>query len=227
MIKKLAAVATIGIAIALVAAPTAASAHVTVASGDAVRGGEGVITFRVPTESATASTTKLQVQLPTATPIASVLVQPTYGWTAHAMTSKLATPIKNDDGDTVTEAVSQIVWTADSPATAIKPGEFQQFVISAGPLPNVATLTFGAIQTYSDGTVVKWIESPAPGSTVEPDHPAPVLTLAAAATSATTTPAKAAKSDNTGPIVVSVIALVVAAAALGFGFVTRAKASRT
>jgi hypothetical protein len=37
-------------------------------------------------------------------------------------TSKLATPIKTDDGDTVTEAVTKITWTANSTDTAIKPG---------------------------------------------------------------------------------------------------------
>lgn len=228
MVKGFAAAAVAGMAVALFAVPMAASAHVTVSSSDATPGGEGVITFRVPTESATASTTKVQVQLPTATPIASVLVQPTPGWTATTVTSKLATPIKNDDGDTVSEAVSQITWTADNAATAIKPGEFEQFVISAGPLPQAVSLTFGAIQTYSDGNVVKWIESPAPGSSAEPQYPAPVLTLAGASTSITSSfIPKAAKADNTGPIVLSVIALVVAAGALGLGFVSRAKAART
>jgi uncharacterized protein YcnI len=226
--RKLVVAAVVAVVLALFIAPTAASAHVTVSSEDATRGGTGVLTFRVPTESATASTIKLQVQLPTATPIASVLIQPVPGWTAHAITAKLATPITTDDGDKVTEAVSEIDWTATSAATAIKPGEFQQFVISAGPLPNVATLSFGAIQTYSDGTVVKWIESPAPGSTTEPAHPAPVLTLAAAATGSKPPVASTSstKTSNTGPIVLAVIALVVAAGALGFGFVSRAKVGR-
>jgi uncharacterized protein YcnI len=232
-VRAAAVAAVAAVAVAVVGAPTAASAHVTVSSDDATRGGEGVLTFRVPTESATASTTKLQVQLPTATPIASVLVQPTPGWTFRTVTTKLATPITNDDGDKVTAAVSEIDWSANSAATATKPGEFQQFVVSLGPLPDTATLKFGAIQTYSDGTVVKWIESPAPGSTVEPDHPAPVLTLAAATAGTAGTVGTAAKaspsksSSNTGPIVLSVIALVVAAAALGYGFVSRAKGSRT
>jgi periplasmic copper chaperone A len=45
----------------------------------------------------------------------------------------------------------------------------------------VTTLTFKAIQSYSDGEQVAWIEQPAPGSTAEPEHPAPELHLAAAA----------------------------------------------
>jgi hypothetical protein len=39
----------------------------------------------------------------------------------------------------------------------------------------VDQIIFKALQTYSDGDIVRWIDEPAPG--VEPDHPAPVLKL--------------------------------------------------
>jgi uncharacterized protein YcnI len=158
-----------------------ASAHVTVSGTDDVRGGgDAIINFRAPNESATgASTIELQVQIPTNTPLASVLVQPVYGWTAAVTSIKLSTPIKTDDGD-ITNAVSEIVWKADSVADGIKPNQFQQFTIIVGQLPDTASLTFPAIQTYSDNTVVKWVQVEAPGSTADLDHPAPVLTLAAA-----------------------------------------------
>jgi periplasmic copper chaperone A len=39
---------------------------------------------------------------------------------------------------------------------------------------------FKTIQTYSDGTVVRWIDDTVAGQ-AEPEHPAPVLNLAAAA----------------------------------------------
>jgi uncharacterized protein YcnI len=224
------AVGVLGALGALIAFAVPASAHVTVYGPDATQGGEAVLTFRVPTESAAASTTKLQVQLPTAAPIASVLVQPTPGWTAKTITTKLANPILTSDGDRVSEAVSEVDWTADSAAAAIKPGEFGQFVVSVGPLPKVATMRFGAIQTYSDGTVTKWIETPAPGSSVEPEHPAPELTLAPAAAGTTATMVAgvhSSTSSNTGPIVLSVVALVVAAGALGLAFVSRARGGRS
>jgi uncharacterized protein len=223
----------------------AASAHVTVSAPGATPGGsDQIISFRVPTESASASTVGLTVQLPTDTPIASVLVEPHTGWTDTVTTIKLATPIHTDDGD-ITQVVSVITWTASTPAAGIKPGQFDQFVVLAGKLPNAPSLTFKAIQTYSDASKVSWIETAAPGSTVQPDHPAPVLTLAAAsgvasgmasggastvapgtAAGAAAGMAPKASSSNTGPIVLSVIALVVAAAALGFGFVSRARAGR-
>src|SRR6185312_15378487 len=109
----------------------------------------------------------------------SVLVQPVPGWTDHVTTAKLSKPIVTDDGD-ITEAVSTITWTADSKADGIKPGEFEEFVIIAGQLPAASALTFPAIQTYSDGTSVSWTQVAAPGSTDEPDHPAPTLSLATA-----------------------------------------------
>jgi uncharacterized protein len=163
--------------IGLLAAATA-SAHVTVAApGVAAGASDAVITFHVPDESDAASTVGLKVQLPTSTPIAGVLVSPQPGWTAKIIQRKLATPIKTDDGD-ITQIVSEIDWTAAT-GGGIAPGFFGEFTIIGGKLPDDATsLTFKAIQTYSDNSVVSWIDEAAPGSTAELDHPAPVLTLA-------------------------------------------------
>ncbi len=162
----------------LVATAVPALAHVTVHSDDASKGGFAEISFRVPTERDDASTVKVDVQLPTDHPIASVSTKPIPGWTAAVTTTPLAQPITTDDGQ-VTQAVSEIVWTAD-PGGGIKPGEFEDFVISAGPLPDdVDSLRFPTIQTYSDGQQVAWIENAPPGGP-EPDHPTPVLALTAA-----------------------------------------------
>ncbi|MBI3257565.1 MAG: DUF1775 domain-containing protein, partial [Actinobacteria bacterium] len=82
-------------------------------------------------------------------------------------------------GDAVSEVVSAVTWTADTPEDAIKPGEFDEFNISLGPLPSdVDTLTFKALQTYANGEVVRWIEA-ARTDDAEPERPAPVLMLTA------------------------------------------------
>lgn len=190
----------IGLALAALWTAGAASAHVTVsAPGVTVGATDAAIIFRVPTESATASTVEVRVQLPTDTPLAGVLVAPIPGWTAKITNTKLPTPIKTDDGE-ITEVVSEIDWKADASA-AIKPGFYGEFRIIAGSLPDASTLTFKAIQIYSDGKQVAWIEVPAAGSTDEPDHPAPTLTLApatgnaaSASGSATASPASSAGS---------------------------------
>lgn len=172
MIRRALTVLAASIAVMLVGA-TAALAHVSVSSPGATQGGYATVTVKVPTESDTASTVGLKLQLPTDTPFSSVSVQPKPGWTIKMTKSKLPTPVKTDDGE-VTEAISLIEWTASADA-GIKPGEFDTFSISVGPLPKADSVTFKAIQTYSDGKVVNWVEE-ATGST-EPDFPAPTLAI--------------------------------------------------
>jgi len=189
------------VAVAIIASAGSAFAHVTVNPDTAAQGAFTKLTFRVPTEKDDASTNKVQVSLPTDQPLGFVSVKPHPGWTFAVTKSKLSTPIKTDDGE-LTEAVSAITWTAASAASAIKPGEFDEFDVSAGPLPKAASMEFKALQTYSDGEVVRWIE-PAKADGTEPEHPAPTLKLTPAAAegaSASAAPAGsaiAAKSAST------------------------------
>ncbi|UQU61987.1 YcnI family protein [Couchioplanes caeruleus] len=165
-----------------------AAAHVTVNPNTAVQGGYAKVTFRVPNETDSAATTKVEVNLPTDTPFASVSLKPVAGWTMVAQKSKLAKPIEAH-GAQISEAVSKITWTAAGDA-AIKPGQFQEFDVSLGPLPEVDQVVFKALQTYSDGTVVRWIDEPATDGT-EPEKPAPVLKLTPAGAPGADAPAAA------------------------------------
>jgi uncharacterized protein YcnI len=204
-----AAVAVLAAVVAVLALGVGvASAHVSVSSTDAAPGGFGELTLRVPTESDTASTTSLRVQLPTDTPLVFVSVKPVPGWTAEVTTTPLDPPVEAE-GTQITEAVSEIAWTADEGA-GIRPGQYQSFSISAGPLPDAESLALPAIQGYDDGSEVAWIEPTVEGQ-AEPEHPAPVLTLAAASAEGSdtaTTPAPDAASDE-GPSGLAVTALVV------------------
>ncbi|CAM2912904.1 YcnI family protein [Skermania piniformis] len=141
-----------------------ADAHVSVDAPGAVPGGYTVLTFRVPTESDTASTTKVTVQLPG---FASARTEPMAGWQS----------VVDKDGDAKATAVT---WTAD-PGAGVGAGQFQRFVLSVGPLPDQPAVSFPATQTYSDGTVVEWNQPPNPDGS-EPEHPAPELTPAASTT---------------------------------------------
>jgi uncharacterized protein len=206
--------------VALFALAGPALAHVTVSAPGAVRGGsDQEITFRVPVEKKV-NTVGLTVALPLATPLAGVLVSPMAGWDATTRTTKLAKPITTDDGE-ITSAVSQITWRATG--KGLKPGEYGEFTMLAGQLPDTATITFRALQRYADGSTVAWNQVAAPGSSAEPQNPAPVLTLANASSSSDAPAAKSSSSSDTGPVVLSIVALVVAAGALGFAFVTRAR----
>jgi uncharacterized protein YcnI len=156
-----------------------ASAHVTVQpQGDAAKGGSAVVNFKVPNERDDARTTQLEVDLPTDHPLASVMPEPVPGWKIDITTSKLAKPVELH-GSQVTEAVSKVVWTADS-GGGIPEGQFQMFPVSLSPLPtDTDQIAFKALQTYDNKDVVRWIEVQQPGAP-EPENPAPVLKLTGA-----------------------------------------------
>lgn len=174
---------TCAAALAVTALP--ASAHVTVQPGTATQGGFTAINFRVPTERPDASTVKLEVTFPAEQPLAFVSVRPHPGWTYKVEKTKLAQPVKVEDTE-ITETVSKITWTADSPRTAIKPGEFDEFSVSVGRLPESDQMVFKALQSYSSGEVVRWIEQVAEGA-AEPERPAPILKLTPASNTGSVT----------------------------------------
>lgn len=156
-----------------------ASAHVVVDPSTAASGTElAVLTFRVPTESAKANTVGLTITMPTKTPLATVRYKAVPGWTAKAVTTHLAKPVKEGNFE-VTDPVTSVSFTAD-PGGKIPPGAFADFELEVGPLPDVASLAFPTDQSYDDGSVVKWAD-PTPAGGAEPEHPAPTLTLVGSA----------------------------------------------
>ena len=183
MRRKLLLLAGMTAAVMLIATP--AFAHVTVNPGEVPRGGFAELTFRVPNERDDASTTKLEVTFPAEQPLAFVSVHPVPGWTVKVDREKLAQPIETDDGQ-LSERVSRITWSGGK----IDAGQYENFSISGGPLPETGDkMVFKAVQTYSNGEVVRWIQESAEGQD-EPENPAPALTLTApAAEGPATTPA--------------------------------------
>jgi uncharacterized protein YcnI len=169
--RPLRALAIIAGTLLLAAAPV--WAHVDIDPGSEPKGAAAVFSFRVPNEEPNANTVRLDVQFPLDHPFANVLVQAKTGWTFSTQSQPLAKPIKARDG-TFTQAVTEVSWTATT--GGIPPGAFDLFPVFAA-LPKQGTkLTFKAIQTYSNGDVVRWIETPAKGAP-PPDNPAPVLVL--------------------------------------------------
>jgi len=154
-----------------------ASAHVTakVLGEAAQQGGYTKITFRVPNEEDAAGTVKVELKLPADAPLTSARTKPMPGWTAQITKVTLDKPIKVHDTE-IKEAVSTVTWTA-SAGTRINPGEFQEFELSAGPLPETEQLVIPAIQTYDNGSVVAWDAPPVEEGAEEPEHPAPVIEL--------------------------------------------------
>ena len=167
------AATTVGL---LTLAMPAALAHVSVTPSTAEPGSTAELTFRVPNEEAHAATTRLTLQIPTNHPIAQLLARPVQGWHVAVRTIRLTKPLVTDDG-TFHTVVSEVTWSGGR----IEPGQYQDFALSADPLPDApTTLVFKALQGYSDGDIVRWIDVPQKGEP-EPEHPAPVLTIAKAA----------------------------------------------
>jgi uncharacterized protein YcnI len=203
------AVAACATAALTIAAAAPAFAHVTVDPATAPKGAEITLGFRVPNEEAAASTVKIQIFFPSDHPILGVDPQSAPGWTDQIHTSALNPPVQTDDGP-LTDYVSEVDWYGGE----ITPGHFQEFYVLAQQLPTTTSqVVFKALQTYSDGNVVRWIQ-PVVAGQPEPDHPTPILQLT---NGTATVSGSSGSSSNTTAIVgvvLGALGLVLGAAAL-------------
>ncbi|MGK4584519.1 DUF1775 domain-containing protein [Kitasatospora sp. HPMI-4] len=163
-----------------------ALAHVEVESDGAQALAVGaVVSFNAEGESDTAGISQIRVALPSGIAPGDVtLADGPQGWTLAPAA----------DG-----------YTVAGPALA--PSKAAAYRIKVRQLPDAKELVFKSLVTYTDGHVDRWIELPQAG--VTPEHPAPVLKLAAAAPGATplpadpsatpATPTAAATATATGP----------------------------
>jgi uncharacterized protein YcnI len=217
------AAASVALVLAL---PAAAGAHVTVHPDSVAAGSETELVVRVPNERDDASTTKVAVQLPHGFVGAQFAQVP--GWRAHTLTARLARPIQTDDGPIATE-VRQVVWTAvtggEAGTGAIPPGGYGDFPLAVLIPDRPGTLTFKALQTYSDGQVVRWIgpesaEEPAPHVTVTPaagddDHHATAPATTAHEDGGSDDGGGASKGLGIAALVVAILGLLAGGLALG------------
>jgi periplasmic copper chaperone A len=191
--------------IAALSLPAVAGAHVTLQPQEGAAGAFVVENVRVPNEDEQAGTTKVSVEFPPG--FAEVSFEPVQGWKVDVKKTKLAQPITTDEGDKLTEQVSQVTWSGGR----IGPGEFQDFPVSL-QLPDKAgsTLTFKAVQTYDNGKVVRWIGPP------DAEEPAPQVKVTAAEGEATTSTntASTSSSNDDDSNTLAIIALIVGALGL-------------
>lgn len=200
---------------ALLASPSA-TAHVGAYIDGGVPGETGLITLRVPAESDNPPTTKVEVRIPDGIQIRTVRPQPVAGWQLDIKKKKTNPTIYRDDGTPVDEVVSSVTWTATGPG--IMPGQFDDFVLEAGPLPDVETLALPTIQTFADGTADAWTEPAPEGS--DPEFPVPTVTLGSSGETA-------ASGGNamTSVIAWTALGFAVIAVALGIFAIDRARRS--
>jgi periplasmic copper chaperone A len=197
----------------LIAAPVAA-AHVTLNPGEWEAGGFARFAIRVPNERDNADTTRVTLRFPEQ--VISANFQPVEGWRRTVKMARLDEPI-DDEGEQITERIDTVTWSGGR----VRPGEFQEFGVSFQvPEEQPGTdLAFPAVQTYSNGETVRWIGPP------DADTPAPTLVVTepapedaeAAATPATTPAQDAGGAQDEESDTLSIVALVVAIAALATG----------
>jgi uncharacterized protein YcnI len=145
--------------ICMLAFAPAASARVTVVPGSVQGGGTETLAVRLSNEQSDLATTRLELTFPTDVVIPSAQVAPMGKWVVTVDMRPVAPPV-TVDGEEVDEAVASIVWTGGE----VAPKQFEQFLVTVGPLPaEGGRLLLAAAQGYEDGTVDRWTAPAQPG----------------------------------------------------------------
>ena len=153
--------------LAAVVLPAAAVAHVTIQPGEWEPGAFATMVVRVPNERDDAETTTVSVQFPENVLTARFQAHPTCE--REVEREALDQPVED-----ITERIVSVTWTCDPPIAADGFDEFGlSFQIPEDAQPG-DELLFPAVQTYSSGEVVNWVD-PDP----EGDTPAPRVTVVA------------------------------------------------
>lgn len=137
----------------------AASARVTVVPGSVQGGGTETLAVRLSNEQSDLATTRLELTFPADVVIPSAQVAPMGTWVVTVAMRPVDPPV-TVDGEEVDEAVASILWTGGE----VAPQQFEQFLVTAGPLPaDGGRLLLAAAQGYEDGTVDRWTAPAQPG----------------------------------------------------------------
>ncbi|MGV9360223.1 DUF1775 domain-containing protein [Amycolatopsis sp. NPDC003731] len=160
MIRSLPALLTAVLGVLALAPP--AAAQVSIVPDRVDGGGTHTFAFRLANERTDTKSTRLELRFPPTPPIAYVKVDPAPGWTVTVRPRPLTPPIEVG-GKVVREAADTLVVEGG----AVAPRQFEQFLVTMGPLPADGRLLFEATQTFANGLVAHWNQttSPAPAIT--------------------------------------------------------------
>ncbi|MEP9367490.1 DUF1775 domain-containing protein [Xanthobacter sp. VNH20] len=155
-----------------------ASAHVTLAEGQATSGTSYKGVLKVPHGCGDAATTAIKVSIPEG--VVTVKPQPKAGWTLALETGPYEKTYEVMHGGPVKEGVKTITWSGGNLPNAY----YDEFVFIAylAPQAQATKLYFPVLQTC-EGASADWSEIPKDGAPL-PSRPAPALKLAAANTPA-------------------------------------------
>ncbi|VVJ17485.1 Conserved membrane protein in copper uptake [Amycolatopsis camponoti] len=152
-----------------------AAAQVSIVPDRVDGGGTHTFAFRLANERADTKSTRLELVFPQTPPVAYVKVDPAPGWTATVRPRPLNPPIEVG-GNVVREVADALVVEGG----AVAPRQFEQFLVTMGPLPADGRLLFEATQTFANGMVAHWNQttSPAPAITFGTGPAAPAAETA-------------------------------------------------
>jgi uncharacterized protein YcnI len=162
-------------AVVLMAGP--AAAHIEPTEESIPAGAFGDVTLVVPHGCEESPTRQLAIEIPEG--VLNVTPQVHPGWTVDAPTEQLATPVTGEEGDEITERVTQVTFTAQ-PGNELPPHLRDTFTIGfRAPDTPGETLFFKTVQTCVEGETA-WIEEFS-GEGEEPEHPSPAMEITEAA----------------------------------------------
>ncbi|MFC4948616.1 DUF1775 domain-containing protein [Pseudonocardia sp. GCM10023141] len=144
--------------ILMLALAPAASARVSIVPGTVEGGKIAKLAIRLSNERTDVVATRLELTFPKDAVVPRAEVARNGKWNA-AITMRPLDPPVTVNGKEIDEAVDSIVWTGSEVASR----QFEQFLVTAGPLPADGQLTFAAVEGYADGTVEQWSQPAAAG----------------------------------------------------------------
>ncbi|MFD6634321.1 DUF1775 domain-containing protein [Micromonospora chalcea] len=147
----------------------ASAAGVTVTTSPAeVRQGDAIqLSVVVPADRPGSRTTKIELTMPPDAPIGEVYPLSVPDWAPTITTRTLDQPVPGMHAAELNQVTHAVTWLR-VPGTG---SGAAQLPLGMGPMPATDRLTFTVVQTYADGTVVRWAD-PAGGK-----HPAPTVEL--------------------------------------------------
>ncbi len=178
--------------LAMLIMPATVFAHVAVQPNEVGVGKTQVFSISVPTEKEV-PTVGVRLVLPSG--LQEVIPTVKAGWQIEMK--------KSGEGDK--QEVSEISWTGGS----IPPDQRDDFSFSAQVPAQATTLQWKAYQTYQDGSIVSWDQTPTNSDDATGDK-GPYSTTKVINDLAATTSTTATKNNHIGPYVVAGLALVIA-----------------
>ncbi len=158
--------ATVGGTLGWPGAASAAEVILTTSPAQVHQGDAIELAVVLPEERAGSRTSRIELRMPVDAPIGEVYPLSVPDWAPTITTRTLDQPVAGIHSSELNQVTDAVTWIR-VPGTT-RPARLS---LGMGPMPATDRLTFTVIQTYTDGTVVRWADPPGGA------HPAPTVTL--------------------------------------------------